>query len=149
MSTLERAVEIATEAHRGQTDKSGEPYILHPLELLSRMENDTERKAAVLHDVVEDSDWTLKDLRCEGFSEEMVDAVEHLTKAKYLDDDELETVEKDYDEFIERVKKNEIARNVKQADIEHNMDLTRLDDPTQEDLERLMRYHRSWKKLNS
>jgi (p)ppGpp synthase/HD superfamily hydrolase len=149
MSTLERAVEIATEAHRGQTDKSGEPYILHPLELLSRMENDTERKAAVLHDVVEDSDWTLNDLRCEGFSEEMVDAVEHLTKAKYLDDDELETVEKDYDEFIERVKKNEIARKVKQADIEHNMDLTRLDDPTQEDLERLMRYHRSWKKLNS
>lgn len=149
MSTLERAVEIATEAHRGQTDKSGEPYILHPLELLSRMENDTERKAAVLHDVVEDSDWTLNDLRCEGFSEEMVDAVEHLTKAKYLADYELETVEKDYDEFIERVKKNEIARKVKQADIEHNMDLTRLEDLTQEDLERLMRYHRSWKKLNS
>ncbi len=80
MSTLERAIAIAAEAHAGQTDKAGERYILHPLRVMLAMETDVERIVAVLHDVVEDSGITLQDLRDEGFAEEAVAAIDALTK---------------------------------------------------------------------
>jgi len=147
MPEVEKAVEIAAVAHRGQTDKSGSPYILHPIELVLKMETEAEMKAAALHDVVEDSDWTLEKLRKEEFSEEVVEAVKHLTKAKHLRDRELETYDEDYDEFIDRAKENDIARKVKVADLEHNMDMTRLDELTESDLSRLERYYASWDKL--
>ena len=147
MSTLERATEIAVDAHRDQSDKSGNPYILHPLKVLQRMETEAEKKVAVLHDAVEDSENTLADLRDEGFSEEIVEAIKHLTKAKHLEDRELEVDSESYEEFIERVNENELARKVKIADLEHNMDVTRLQNLTEDDTKRLGKYHSSWKKL--
>ena len=78
-ATLEDAISIAAEAHRGQRDKAGAPYLLHPLRLMLRMDSEAAMMAAVLHDVVEDSDWTLERLRERGFSEEVVGAVACLT----------------------------------------------------------------------
>jgi (p)ppGpp synthase/HD superfamily hydrolase len=138
MCTLERAIEIALEAHTGQTDKADEPYILHPLELMLEMDSREEMMAAVLHDAVEDSDLSIEDLRQkEDFSKEVIEAVDKLTRR------ESDT----YEEFIEKVKQDEIAREVKRADIEHNMDITRLEDVSKKDKERLSKYHSSWKEL--
>lgn len=133
MATLERALVIAAEAHQGATDKGGAPYILHPLRLMHQMTTTDERIVALLHDVVEDSPWTLDALRAEGFSEEVVSAVDGLTRR------EGET----YDDFIKRGATTPLARRVKLADIEDNMDLRRLGDIGEKDLERLQRYQRA------
>lgn len=134
MATLGRAIAIAALAHQEQTDKAGAPYILHPLRLLLRMQADVEKMAAVLHDVVEDTTWTLDALRDEGFPEEVLQAVACLTRQQH------ET----YAAFIERVTHNPIARRVKLADLEDNMDLRRLRQCTPADIERLQKYHTFW-----
>ncbi|MFQ5571699.1 MAG: HD domain-containing protein [Rhodothermales bacterium] len=134
---LERAIRLAAEAHQGQIDKAGAPYILHPLRLMLRMETPVEMMAAVLHDVVEDTPWTLETLRDEGFSEEVVDAVAHLTRRK----------DESYNAFIERAAGHPVARRVKLADLEDNMDLRRLDGLTKKDQARLLRYQKAWRFL--
>jgi (p)ppGpp synthase/HD superfamily hydrolase len=134
MATLERAVRIAAEAHEGQKDKSGAPYLLHPLRMMLRMQSDVARMAAILHDVVEDSDWTLDGLRAEGFSAEVVEAVDCLTHRE----------DESYEAFVKRVKSNALARQVKLADLEDNMNLKRLSEVTSKDLARLEKYHRAW-----
>lgn len=116
MSTLERAIAIAAEAHAGQTDKGGAPYILHPLRVMMRVEGEHARIAAVLHDLVEDTHWTFDDLRAEGFHEAVVAALDGLTRREgeiYLD-------------FCRRAATNELARQVKLADIEDNLDPARV-----------------------
>jgi (p)ppGpp synthase/HD superfamily hydrolase len=147
MSTVKQAIEVAMDAHRNQEDKSEEAYILHPLSLMQQMETEAEKEVAILHDVVEDSEKTLEDLRKKGFSKKVVEAVKHLTKAERLKDRELGTNDESYEEFIDRVDENELARKIKVADLEHNMDLTRLKKLTDSDLERIEKYHRSWKEL--
>src|SRR4030095_5364261 len=97
MATLGKAIAIAAQAHQDQYDKAGAPYILHPLRMMLRMSSETEMMAAILHDVVEDTDWTLDKLRQAGFSEEVVQAVECITHR------DRET----YDEFIGRVRTND------------------------------------------
>lgn len=139
MSTLQRAIEIAVSAHRDQTTKDGQPYILHPLTLMMRVESETEKIAAVLHDVVEDTGTTLEDLRAEGFSEEVLAVVDLLTHGDNLP----------YDDYVDRLSHHPIARKVKLADLGHNMEITRIPDPTPKDFERLQRYHRAWKKLSA
>jgi (p)ppGpp synthase/HD superfamily hydrolase len=134
MATIERAVEIAAQAHRGQLDKSGKPYLLHPLRLMLRMEDETEMIAAILHDVVEDSPWTLEGLRAEGFSDTALQAVDCLTHREH----------ESYEVYVKRVKSNPIARRVKLADLEDNMNLRRLNKVTNSDLSRLEKYHRAW-----
>jgi len=138
MATLERAVAIAAEAHAGQRDKAGAAYLLHPLRLMTQMASEAAMIAAVLHDVVEDSAWTLERLRMEGFSEEILTAVDCLTGR------DGET----YEAFIERVKPNTIARQVKLADLADNMNLRRMAAITPKDLARLEQYHRAWLTLN-
>jgi hypothetical protein len=133
MSTLERAVAIAAEAHAGQLDKAGAPYILHPLRLMLEMETAEERIAAVLHDVVEDTDWTLKRLRGEGFSPAVVEAVDALTRR------DGET----YEAFVLRAGRNPIGRRVKLADLRDNCDLSRIAHPTRKDLDRVAKYERA------
>ena len=135
--TLEDAVSIAAIAHRGQKDKAGAPYLLHPLRIMLRMTSEAAMIAAVLHDVVEDTDWTLEQLRERGFSDEALEAVECLTH------NEAES----YEEFIERVGKNPIAQEVKIADLEDNMNIQRIRQMTPKDLERLAKYHRAWCEL--
>ena len=134
MSTIERAIEIALRAHAGQTDKAGAPYILHPLRLMLRMPTPPEMMIAVLHDVVEDSAITLGDLRQEGFSDEVIDAVSAVTRREG----------ESYEAFVLRAAANPLGAKVKLADLEDNMDLLRLQDLGDRDLERLKRYHRAW-----
>jgi (p)ppGpp synthase/HD superfamily hydrolase len=143
-ASLEDAIAIAAGVHKGQVDKSGEPYILHPLRLMMRMTSTDARIVAVLHDVVEDSRshdqenrWSLERLRDFGFSEKIVAAIDCLTNR----DGEA------YDEFITRAGSNAIAAEVKLADLEDNMNMRRLRQVGPKDMERLEKYHRSWLRL--
>ena len=116
MLNIEDVIQYATKKHKGQKDLSGQPYILHPLNLMLKMGNDSERIVALLHDVIEDTDTTLLDLEIDlGLTDEMLVAIDLLTK------DEKE----DYMDMIKRIKKHPIARKVKIADLEHNMDFHR------------------------
>ena len=123
------ASKIAYKAHEGQFDKAGVPYIFHPIHVAEGMTTEITCIVALLHDVVEDSDITLEDLS-KYFNEDVIRALRVLTKN---DDD-------DYIDYIKRVKTNEIATLVKLKDLEHNMDLTRLDEVTEEDRERKKKY---------
>ena len=130
MSTLERAIAIAADAHAGQLDKAGQPYILHPLRVMLRVSNEEERIAAILHDVVEDTNVTLEQLAKEGFSGTVLAAVEALTKLP----GESRT------EAAARAKRDVIARAVKLADNSENMDLSRIAAHTEKDFARMKEY---------
>ena len=132
MGTLEKAIAIAAKAHEGQSDKAGEPYILHPIQVMLRVTGTEARIAAVLHDVVEDSDLTIEELRIEGFSETVLEAVEALTKRK--DENRIEAAM--------RAAANEIARVVKLADNTENMNLGRIPNPTEKDFARMEEYEK-------
>ncbi len=139
MNDLEQAIEMALSAHTGDTDKGGATYIRHPLRVMEQMESETARVVAVLHDVVEDSEYEPEDIEAE-FGSDVRDAVEALTKRDgeaYLE------------EFIPRCAQNKIARRVKQADIKDNMDLTRLSDVSEETVRRQVKYHRALQRLDS
>src|SRR5262249_48563504 len=113
MSTIERAIAIAAEAHTGQVDKAGAPYVLHPLRMMLRMASNDERIVAVLHDVCEDCPcWTMVRLRKEGFAEHLIEALRSVTKR----DGE------DYEAFVRRAAGNRIGRQVKLADLRVNCD---------------------------
>lgn len=130
MSSLEKAISIAAQAHEGQSDKAGAPYILHPLRVMIKMTTEAERITAILHDVIEDSDWTIERLQREGFHAEILYALDCLTKQDA----------EEYWEFIERVKLNPLAVKVKKADLEDNLDVTRLKNVTESDTKRLKKY---------
>lgn len=136
MNMLGRAIEIAATAHAGQVDKGGKPYILHPLWVMDRVRHLGEDYmiAGVLHDVVEDSDWTLDALSAEGFSQEVVRAMMFLT---HLENDE-------YDDYIRALSFNDIAKAVKLRDLEHNTKVTRLKGLRQKDFARLEKYHKAY-----
>ena len=127
---LERALGIAIDAHAGQIDKGGTPYIFHPLWVMEHVNREFEKVVAVLHDVIEDSVWTLEDLREAGMPSRVIDALEAITRK----------VGEPYAVFINRVNKNEIARVVKIADITHNMDLRRLNIGGDADTQRMQKY---------
>ncbi|MFD2883433.1 HD domain-containing protein [Pseudomonas lini] len=131
--TLERAIAIAAAAHEGQVDKGGAPYILHPLKVMLRVNTLEERIVAVLHDVVEDCGISFDDLRNEGFSETVLMAIASVTKVP----------DESYEEFVERAAQNPIGRVVKLADLEENSDLSRIAQPSWEDLERVEKYRRA------
>lgn len=134
MPTLEDAILLAAEAHRGQTEKAGNPYILHPLRVMFRLESENDRIVGVLHDVIEDTHYTLKDLRAMGYPEPLLQALDCLTRR------ETET----YEEFITRVRTNPLATRVKLADLEDNMDVRRLPALNEKDAERLRKYLNAW-----
>ena len=131
MSTLERAIEIARQAHAGQVDKGGADYIGHPLRVMERGENEEQKIVGVLHDVVEDSDWTFEMLEEEGFTPDIIEALKCLTK---VSEDE------NYDDFIARVMTNPLAVKIKLYDIEDNLDVSRLDSLTDADVARCKKY---------
>lgn len=140
MSTLERAIEIASEAHAGQIDKGGADYIGHPLRVMDAVEGTTTKIVAVLHDVIEDCpNWTLSRLRNEGFSEEVLHALDSVTKRP------LEA----YSEFIQRCARNATGRLVKLADLADNCDSARLPALTSDDLARFDRYARAIAELKA
>lgn len=138
MSTLERAIEIAVEAHRGQVDKAGCEYVEHPLRVMASGRTLEEKIVGVLHDVVEDGEWTFARLEAEGFSADVIDALRCVTK---LSDSE------PYDKFIARIKKNPLAVAVKLNDLADNMDIRRLPYISEKDVKRLKKYLKAYKQL--
>ena len=125
-----KALRLASEAHRGQFDKSGVPYVFHPLHLAEQMDDEDSIVAALLHDVVEDTAYSLEDLRAMGFPARALEAVALLTH------DPAEP----YLSYVVRVKENPVARRVKLADLRHNSDLSRIQKVTARDLERVEKY---------
>lgn len=138
MSTLDRAIVIATAAHGGQVDKAGAPYILHPLRVMLRLRTAEERIVGMLHDVVEDSAWTLESLRAEGFSEAVLRGIDAVTRREG----------ESYEDFVLRAGRDPLGRPVKLADLEDNCDLSRLPAPTEQDQARVARYRRAIALLN-
>jgi len=139
MATLERALEIAAAAHAGQQDKAGQPYILHPIRVMLNVNTLDERIAAVLHDTVEDTPITFDDLADAGFSSDIINAVQALTKM----DGETRI------DAAKRAVQNKIARQVKLADVADNMDLSRIPNPTSQDYARLEEYQRVFQILKA
>ncbi len=134
MSTLERAIAIAVEAHAGQIDKAGMPYILHPLRVMLALSSDDARIVGVLHDVCEDCPgWDFERLRREGFSEIVIESLRSVTKV----DGE------PYEDFVRRASQNAIGRAVKIADLTDNSDISRIAEPTDRDRERIAKYSRA------
>lgn len=137
---IERAIAMALEAHQGQTDRYGRPYILHPLHVMLQMDGETEMMAAVLHDVLEDTALTFAALREAGFPPDVLEAVQLLTH-----DPETSS----YEEYVRRLQQNPIAVKVKLADLRHNMDIRRMDRVEERDAARLEKYRRAWEILTS
>ena len=136
---FEKAISIATKAHAGQKDKAGAPYLLHVLRVMMSVEKMDERIVALLHDVVEDSETTIEELANEGFSKKILRAVELLTKTEH----------KTYEDYIQEINKNELARVVKSADLKDNMNISRLKTLTENDKLRIKKYKAAYKFLNT
>jgi (p)ppGpp synthase/HD superfamily hydrolase len=136
---LTLAIAIANQAHAGQLDKAGKPYISHPLTVMAQMDTPESKIVAVLHDAIEDSDLKIEDLVKQGFPESITDAIAAITKL----DGEL------YEDYMVRVRSNTIARKVKIADITHNMDISRIANPTEKDFQRIEKYKIVLQKLIS
>ncbi len=130
---IAKAVELAARAHAGQKDKSGNPYLLHPLRVMLQMHSLEERLVAILHDVVEDSDLTPADLLSAGFPVAVVEAIECISRK----------ADESYEQFIDRVSRNRLAAKVKVEDLRDNLDLTRLPVLSENDFTRVTKYHRA------
>jgi (p)ppGpp synthase/HD superfamily hydrolase len=128
---LENAIRIAVTAHAGQFDKGGNPYILHPLHVMEQMDTEEEKVVAVLHDVIEDTNMDEDTLRAAGISDVCLDAIKLLTKKP----------DTEYQKYIINIKRNEIARKVKLADMRHNSDLTRIHVIEEKHLKMIKKYH--------
>ena len=127
---LEKAIQIAVEAHMGQIDKAGKPYILHPLRVMQNVSSTKAKIVAILHDVIEDTTVTLDDLKNYGFDEDILYSLKLLTHKAGVP----------YMEYIENLKNDAIAKEVKLADLTDNMDITRLEELTDKDIKRIVKY---------
>lgn len=136
-NVIATSVEVALQAHDGQVDKAGKPYIHHPLRLMAKMDDEISKAVAVLHDVIEDSDFTANDLIARGIPFDVVTRVEALSRR----DGE------SYMQFIDRIAPDEITRKVKIADLKDNMDLSRLPEVTDVDTKRNARYQKALLRL--
>ena len=125
-----KAIKLCFEAHKDQVDKSGLPYVFHPFHLAEQMTDEATIVTALLHDVVEDTPYTLDDLHQMGFPEEVLAALTLLTH-----DDDVP-----YLDYVIRLNGNPIARAVKLADLQHNSDLSRLDHVDGKALRRVDKY---------
>ncbi|MFV0417572.1 MAG: GTP pyrophosphokinase [Dysgonomonas sp.] len=131
---LEIAIRIAEDAHSGQSDKAGHPYIAHPMRVMNNVSSIEEKIVAILHDVMEDTAVTADDLRKAGIPEQLISELEALTHFSDIE----------YDEYIKHVSLYGVASTVKLADLKDNMDITRLNEITDKDIERLRKYHRNY-----
>ncbi len=136
---LTLAIKVATEAHEGQLDKGGNPYILHPQTVAASLDSTENKIVAYLHDVIEDTSVTLEDLEKLGFTYRIVNSIRILTKSKDIS----------YDDYLKSVKKDSNAWHVKMADIKHNMDITRIPNPTAKDFARIEKYKKALEFLES
>jgi len=138
---LGKVLVLATNAHAGQFDRGGKPYILHPLKVMHYLKSDDEELQcmALLHDVVEDTKTTWDDLRSIGCTERVINGVKSLTKMPG----------ESYDQYKERVFANEDAMKVKMADLRHNTDIRRLKGVTEKDIIRMEKYNRFYLELQA
>lgn len=136
---LELAIKVATEAHAGQVDKGGKPYINHPQAVAASLTNTEYKIVAYLHDVCEDTSITFDDLKDMGFTYRIVNSICLLTK----------TDELTYEEYLRRLRMDSCARAVKMADLKHNMDITRIPNPSEKDYARIEKYKKSLAFLES
>lgn len=136
--TLATAISIAIEAHAGQSDKYGAPYIKHVMRVMELGKTEDEKIVGVLHDVVEDTSWTFEQLTAKGLAPHQLEALRCVTK---LSDDE------DYDHFIDRIIPNRLACLVKINDLTDNMDIRRIPEITEKDIPRLNKYLRAYNKI--
>lgn len=136
---LELAIKVATQAHKGQLDKGGNPYILHPQAVAAALDSTENKIVAYLHDVVEDTEITLEDLKEMGFTYRIVNSIRILTKSKDIS----------YEDYLKSVKKDSNAWHVKMADIKHNMDISRIPEPTAKDFARIEKYKKALTFLES
>lgn len=139
MSDLDKALQIAIKVHQHQKDRHGKYYILHPIRVMMRVDSEEEQILAILHDVIEDSEWTIEMLRKEGFSEKILTALDCLSKR----------TGEDYMDYIDRTKDNPLARRVKIADLEDNMDMKRIQNFSDADAVRMKRYQMAWRYLKN
>lgn len=137
MDQIQLAQQICQEAHFGQLDKAGEPYYLHPFAVADMCETEEEKVVAYLHDVLEDSEYDEMYLRMCGFSDKVVEAVKTLTKG----------VDEDYMQYIDKISQNKLATAVKLADLSHNMDISRIENPGAEDYARVEKYRAAMNRL--
>ncbi len=128
--TTKKALKICFDAHKNQVDKSGMPYVFHPFHLAEQMEDEITTIVALLHDLVEDTDYTFNDLKQMGFSSEVIDALTLMTHDKSVP----------YMEYVNKIKENPIATAVKLADLKHNSDLSRLDTVDEKAIKRKEKY---------
>lgn len=140
MATLERAIDIAVTAHKGQKDKTGNPYVLHLFSVMMKGKTDEEKICGILHDLVEDTPWTFDQLRKEGFSEKIIAALECVTK---------KSEDENYDDFIQRILPNPLAVRVKMNDLEDNMDVRRIPELNEDALKRLNKYLKAYNLLKA
>ncbi|MDD2475231.1 MAG: GTP pyrophosphokinase [Dysgonamonadaceae bacterium] len=136
---LRKAIFIAINAHEKQLDINGQPYICHPFRVMEAGQTIEEKIVGVLHDLIEDTPLTLTDLSAEGFSEEIIDAVHALSKLE----------NEDYDHYIGRIKRNNLAVRVKLNDLTDNMDLRRLKELSKGDIERMQKYLKAYNELTN
>lgn len=139
MANIQRALEIAVEAHKHQKQKDGSPYAFHPIKLSLSLKTEEQKIVALLHDVVEDTAWTFEDLINEGFNANVIEALRLLTH----------TDGSPYEDYVARLASNPLARAVKKADLSDNMDVKGIPEPTEKDFTRLQKYHRAWRRLES
>ena len=134
-----KAMKLCFKAHKDQVDKSGMPYVFHPFHVAEQMKDEPTTIVALLHDVVEDTDYTLKDIAAMGFGQDVVDALALMTHYKNVP----------YLDYVAKIKDNPIARKVKLADLAHNSDPTRLDVIDEEARKRLEKYKKAIALLES
>ena len=132
-----KALKLCFEAHKEQVDKSGMPYVFHPFHLAEQMKTEETTVVALLHDLVEDTDYTIEDLMSMGFSKSITDAIALMTH----------TNDVEYMDYVREIKNNPIAKAVKLADLKHNSDLTRLDVADEKALSRREKYLKAIKLL--
>lgn len=136
--TLEKAIEIATQAHHGQVDKFGAPYIGHVMRVMNMGRTEEEKICGVLHDVVEDTEWTFEGLATAGFAPDIIAALRCVTK---------QSENEDYDHFVQRTLQNRLACLVKLNDLTDNMDVRRMPEVTTKDISRLNKYLQAYRKI--
>ena len=134
-----KAMKLCFDAHKNQVDKSGMPYVFHPFHVAEQMKDEPTTIVALLHDVVEDTDYTLEKIAAEGFGQEIVEALALMTHDKNVD----------YLDYVAKIKDNPIAKAVKLTDLAHNSDPTRLDVIDEETQQRLEKYKKAIALLES
>lgn len=134
---IKNALQLCYTAHKNQLDKGKKPYYFHPIYVALNLKDENQKIVALLHDVIEDTEITLDDLRREGFSESIIEAVNILTRKK----------DESYDSYIQRIKSNALSKAVKIEDLKHNSDVTRMESITEKDRMRIEKYKRALKYL--